>query len=142
MSDSSAQPDYLTTLSDTIVFDTTYTGTYTGAGAVGSSTDTITITGGGSSFGYGAIPAISTYSIGTGSTITIGGGGAGSTILGGLDTSTFTFNVPEEFVNCFPDWHRIENMCKEYPGLQIAFEKFKTTYRLVKDDYDTPKDKK
>jgi len=33
-------------------------------------------------------------------------------------------------------------MCDEYPGLKIAFEKFKTTYKLVKDDYDTPKDKR
>jgi hypothetical protein len=33
-------------------------------------------------------------------------------------------------------------MCEQYPGLKIAFEKFKTTYYLVKDDYDTPEDKR
>jgi hypothetical protein len=41
-----------------------------------------------------------------------------------------------------PDINRIEKMCKEYPGLAIAFDKFKTTYNIVKDDYDNPKDKK
>ena len=48
----------------------------------------------------------------------------------------------QEFVDCMPDINRIETMCKEYPGLAIAFDKFKTTYNLVKDDYDHPKDKK
>ena len=48
----------------------------------------------------------------------------------------------EEFVDCMPNINRIEAMCKEYPGLAIAFEKFKTTYNIVKDDYDNPKDKK
>lgn len=47
-----------------------------------------------------------------------------------------------EFVDSFPAWNRIEKMCAEYPGLKIAFEKFKTTYYLVKDDFDAPKDKK
>jgi hypothetical protein len=41
-----------------------------------------------------------------------------------------------------PNFDRIQKMCKEYPGLAIAFEKFKTTYYLVKDEYDNPKDKK
>ena len=49
---------------------------------------------------------------------------------------------PEEFVDAFPDYARIEKMCKEYPGLAIAFEKFKTTYKLVKDHYDTPADQR
>lgn len=47
-----------------------------------------------------------------------------------------------EWVDSFPAWHRIQDMCKEYPGLKIAFEKFRTTYNLVKDDYDTPKDQR
>jgi len=60
-----------------------------------------------------------------------------------IDTShSFTINLPEEWVNCLPDYDRIQKMCKEYPGLEIAFEKFKTVYKLVKDDYDTPKDKR
>lgn len=60
----------------------------------------------------------------------------------GLDTSTFTFKAPEEFVDHMPSVARIKDMCDEYPGLKIAFEKFRTTYNLVKDDYDTPKDKR
>jgi hypothetical protein len=48
----------------------------------------------------------------------------------------------EEWIHKFPDWTRVEDMCKEYPGLAIAFEKFKTVYKLVADDYDTPKNKR
>jgi hypothetical protein len=59
-----------------------------------------------------------------------------------IDTSTFKINIPEEWVNCLPDFDRIEKMCEEYPGLKIAYEKFKTTYKLVADHYDTPKDKR
>jgi len=59
-----------------------------------------------------------------------------------IDTSSYKINLPEEWVNCFPDFNRIEKMCKEYPGLAIAFEKFKTTYKLVRDHYDTPEDKR
>jgi hypothetical protein len=59
-----------------------------------------------------------------------------------IDTSSFKINFPEEWVNCFPDFKRIEKMCEEYPGLKIAYEKFVTTYKLVTDHYDTPKDKR
>lgn len=48
----------------------------------------------------------------------------------------------EEWVNSFPDWHRVEDMCKKYPGLEIALRNFRTVYTLVKDDYDNPKTKK
>jgi len=47
-----------------------------------------------------------------------------------------------EWVNSFPAWGRIEDMCKEYPGLKLAFEKFKNTYNLVKDDFDLPPEKR
>lgn len=47
-----------------------------------------------------------------------------------------------EWVDSFPSWARIQKMCDEYPSLKIAFEKFKNTYNLVKDDYDAPPDKK
>ena len=85
----------------------------TGAGAMGSS-GTISISGGG-------------YSIGTGSTIT----------LNDINPSAFEWKN-EEFVDCFPNFDRIKKMCEQYPGLQIAYEKFVTTYKLVKDHYDTP----
>ena len=59
-----------------------------------------------------------------------------------IDTSAFTITFPEEWVNQFPDIKRVEKMCEEYPGLKIAYEKFKTVYKLVADHYDTPKDKR
>jgi len=59
-----------------------------------------------------------------------------------IDSSSFTFNLPKEWVDCFPDWDRVEDMCKKYPGLEIAFRNFQTVYQLVKDDYDNPVPKK
>ena len=96
--------------------------------------------------GYGGTGGY-TYTIGNGGT-----GGTGGTIgtistvtisgAGGGGTSNYIWKGPEEWVDQFPDLHRIQKMCKRYPGLEIAFEKFKTTYHLVKDDYDNPKEKK
>lgn len=104
---------------DTITIDplswnslTSSTGSYT-IGAVGSSNmGTVTLTGGG-------------YTLGT-----------GVTVLDSINT-TSNWNL-EEFVNCMPDLQRIEDMCKKYPALEIAFRNFKTIYKLVKDDYDNP----
>jgi hypothetical protein len=109
---------------------------YTGGGISGySSGDTITI----SNSCYTSpttytIPTLTTSQISTLS---------GSTISSiSIDTSAFTINLPEEWVNCFPEFSRIEKMCEEYPGLKIAYEKFKTVYKLVKDHYDTPEDQR
>jgi len=146
MTISSAQVDYLTTSSDvgitaqevgaigleTITISSGTGSSYyynTGAGSGGFSSDTITITGGGSSSGYTIGSGLSANQIGT---ITIDN----------LSTSRFNWNLQDEFVNCFPDFNRIEKMCKEYPGLKIAYEKFVTTYKLVKDHYDTPEDQR
>jgi hypothetical protein len=68
-------------------------------------------------------------------TITIGN-------IGSIDTSTIQWNMPQEWVDTFPDFKRIEKMCEEYPGLKIAYDKFQTVYKLVADHYDTPKDKR
>jgi len=105
-------------------------------------TDTITITGASDcSYTYDSnsiatmmvSPSISTYSIGTISP-TI------STVS--IDSSQFTWNMPVEWVGTFPDWDRVEDMCKKYPALEIALRNFKTVYQLVKDDYDNPTPKK
>jgi len=101
----------------------------TGAGTGGFSSDTITISGGISSISSGI------YTIGSGSA-------GGLTGITAQDISTFNWNLNEEFVNCLPDLDRVKKMCEEYPGLKIAYEKFVTTYKLVRDDYDTPKDKR
>jgi len=133
MNISSAQVDYSTISNDTITtsqfgnvtipaYDST-TGSsfyYTGAGIGAGSGSTITISNGGSSVG------ISTATLNVGS----------------LGTSTYTFQMPEDWKDQFPSWNEVQSMCEEYPGLKIAFEKFKTTYLLVKNHYDTPEDQR
>ena len=59
-----------------------------------------------------------------------------------INTDQFTFNFPEEWIDTFPDWDRVKDMCEKYPGLEIAFRNFQTVYQLVKDDYDNPTPKK
>ena len=76
----------------------------------------------------------------TGSTMTISSNG--NVGIGNVNATQFNWKSHEEFIDAFPDYNRIEKMCKEYPGLAIAFEKFKTTYKLVKDHYDTPADQR
>ena len=121
MNSSSAQDSFSITLNDTVTIDTS-TWNFTAGGAGGSSMDTITISGGG---------AGSAYTIGSGAGI----------IAQDIGT-TFTWKLPEEFVDAFPDYDRVQQMCKEYPGLKLAYEKFVTTYKLVRDHYDTPEDQR
>jgi hypothetical protein len=110
-------------------------------------TDTLTITPGYSfssdtiTFNNNCYTSATSYTIPTLTTAQIS---TLSTGIGGIsiDTSNFRINLPEEWVNCFPEFSRIEKMCEEYPGLKIAYEKFKTTYKLVKDHYDTPEDQR
>ena len=141
MSNSSAPTTYYTTSSstgfiaqeisalssDTITLTTGSSSDYyyTGTGLGGFSSDTITISNGGAVSG--------SIGIGTGN-VTIG-------TISGAGTG-FNWKMPEEFVDAFPDYNRIQKMCEEYPGLKIAYEKFVTTYKLVKDHYDTPEDKR
>lgn len=82
------------------------------------------------------------------SSITLNSTGATGTYTIGGSTDSFTTgytNVwvgPTEWQDSFPAWDRIQKMCDMYPGLKIAFENFKTTYSMVKDDYDTPPEKR
>lgn len=100
---------------------------------LGTAIGNVTIGGTGSSY-Y--------YNTGAGaSTITISNLGAVSGTISG-SSSEFIWKMPEEFVDTMPDFDRIQKMCEQYPGLKIAFEKFKTTYYLVKDDYDTPENQR
>jgi hypothetical protein len=132
MNNSSAPLDYSTTSSSDVGFIAQEINTVL--------LDTITLTGSTyynnmSSSGIvsiGAVGGSGTYTIGTGATVSIND----------VNTSTFTWKLPEEFVDAFPDYDRVQKMCNQYPGLKIAYEKFVTTYNLVKDDYDHPKDKK
>ena len=129
MSSSSQQPGSSITLNDTYTIDV--------SNISYSSSDTITL----SSYSPCTVSYPSSYSTLTTSQIS----GLTTAQLGSItsiDTSAFTISFPEDWVNCFPEFKRIEKMCEEYPGLKIAYEKFKTVYKLVKDDYDTPKDKR
>ena len=138
MNDSSVEQDYLTISNDGAV-----SGSHGFiAQEIGSILpDTVTLSSGtGTSYYYNTGAGIS----GTTGTISISNGGfsIGSTTIGTISTSDFNWKMPEEFVDAFPDFDRIEKMCEEYPGLAIAFEKFKTVYNLVKDHYDTPEDQR
>ncbi len=57
--------------------------------------------------------------------------------LTGIDSfTTFTNFYKDEFDGRFPDYERVQEMCKEYPGLEIAYRKFKEVYKMVKEDFD------
>jgi len=97
-------------------------------------TGNITISTGGSNS--------SNYYYHTGSTMTISStGSVGIGTISGLSAATFQWKN-REFIDTFPDYDRVQKMCEQYPGLKIAYEKFVTTYKLVKDDYDTPEDQR
>ena len=62
--------------------------------------------------------------------------------LTSLDSSNWSFNLPIEWVDSFPSYSEVEKMCKEYPALKIAFEKFKRTYVMIEDDWESKKGNK
>jgi hypothetical protein len=141
MNISSAQPDYSITSSDTISLSPSYgvdtltidTATMANITAAAGSYTNVTIGGSSGSMYYTSPITINGISALT--TAQISG-------ITSIDTSSFTIKFPEEWEDKFPDFDRIQKMCKEYPGLAIAFEKFKTTYLLVKNHYDTPEDQR
>ena len=120
MNDSSQEQLFTITLDDTIttnVSNNTYTWTTNNIPALTSS-DIITLTGSSTS---------SSYTIGNIETID----------LSSIESfSTFTDFYKEEFDGRFPDYERVQEMCKEYPGLEIAYRKFKEVYKMVKEDFD------
>jgi hypothetical protein len=137
MSNSSAEQVYSITLNDV---------SSVGFSAQDISTmvmsDTITLSSGtGSSYFYNTGAGVGGAGNTGAYTISNGGGMTGTISTVSLNNTQFSWN-DEEWINSFPQWARIQEMCEQYPGLKIAFEKFKTTYKLVKDDYDHPKDKK
>ena len=46
-----------------------------------------------------------------------------------------------EFEDCMPEVAKIEDMCKDYPALQKAYENFKTIYNMVHQDWQGKQDK-
>ena len=108
-------------------------------------TGNITISNGGGNGGSYYYNTGSTMTISSNGNVgigTISGSGSAGTAMGGTYTIGNASWETQEFVDCMPDFNKIEKMCKEYPGLAIAFEKFKTVYKLVKDHYDTPEDQR
>jgi hypothetical protein len=130
MTNSSAPLDYSTTSSSDVGFIAQEITTIL--------PDTITLTGS-NYYNMSSSGVVSIGGSGSSGTYTIG---SGTVSLNDVNTSTFTWKAPEEFVDAFPDYDRVQKMCNQYPGLKIAYEKFVTTYNIVKDDYDHPKDKK
>lgn len=52
-----------------------------------------------------------------------------------IDIDSLTFPIPVEWEHKFPAFHKIEEMRKEYPALERAYENFKTIYTLVEQDW-------
>ena len=98
--------------------------------------DTITLTG------LAAQPALTTtsgtYTIGSLSTDQI----AQLTTITLDSSTTYNWNAPQEWVDSFPNWTRVQDMMDKYPGLKIAYDNFRVFYEMVKDDYDNPIPKK
>jgi hypothetical protein len=144
MSNSSAPEVYSTILNDNIGvgstgfiaqdISTVLPGAVTMYDTGNITTGNITISNGGSNS--------SNYYYHTGSTMTISSSGnVGIGTISGISASTFQWKN-SEFIDAFPDYNKVQKMCEQYPGLRIAYEKFVTTYKLVKDDYDTPEDQR
>ena len=124
MNISSAQGSYSITSSDTVTIDT---------GVIAQDIslvypDVITLSGSNdNAIDSSAFSNISNLDI---TWLSGGSGGSGYTAT----SSPWITTVP--FENEFPDWDSVQQMCQKYPGLKIAFEKFKTSYYLVKDDWE------
>lgn len=114
MDTSSAQQTYSITLDNTIDLSDTITGII--AQDLTTAIDSYVITGGGN--------MSTTYTSGSSDTITIDSS---------LFSNVWITTVP--FENGFPEWDDFQNMCKEYPGLEQAYEKLKTFYELCKDEW-------
>lgn len=55
--------------------------------------------------------------------------------IGNIDINSLSFPIPEEWKHEFPSFQKVEEMCKEYPALEKAYENFKTIYKMVEQDY-------
>jgi hypothetical protein len=119
-----------------------YNDSLTAIGATGSDTYTITLPDINVVNNSDMFTTSTMYTGGAGGTYTISNGGMVNDTITITSGSDFTFHLPEEWKDSFPDWDRVQDMCKQYPGLEIAFRNFRTIYELVKDDYDNPVPKK
>lgn len=58
-----------------------------------------------------------------------------------VDPMIFTWQYTE-FVDCFPEFEQVKEMCNQYPALDIALKKFEEIYKMVEDDYAAQQGKK
>jgi len=133
MTTSSVPKDYSTILSGDTITITGYDYS-TLSNIQPLTTDQIVSLGTSNSGMYYTAPSMSTMStINSGSISTIS-----------VDTSTWntSFKLPTDWIDSFPSWDKVQDMCKQYPSLEIALRNFQTIYQLVKDDYDNPAPKK
>jgi len=75
-------------------------------------------------------------------TFTINSGSGYGTISSSSYDSIHSEWFPQTLVpfsNSWPDYVDFQKMAKEYPGLEIAYEKLKTTYKLCIDDWEEQK---
>jgi hypothetical protein len=124
VNNSSPEPIYTITLDNTSETSDTITVSNWSAENIPAltSADIITLTG----------TPYNTYGSGT---VTIGN--IETVDLSGIESFTsFTNLYKEDFDGRFPDYEKVLDMCKEYPGLEIAYKKFKEVYKMVKEDYD------
>lgn len=56
------------------------------------------------------------------------------------DGINITLNEPVEFEDHMPSVAKVEDMCKEYPGLKKAYENFKSIYKMVHQDWQGRQD--
>lgn len=75
---------------------------------------------------------------------TIDGSGITLTSSSSVDWSSVDWGnitiVPTEFEDCMPDVAKVEDMCRDYPALEKAYENFKTIYAMVHQDWQGRQD--
>ena len=57
-----------------------------------------------------------------------------------IDIDSLTIIEPVEFEDHMPDVSKIEDMCRDYPALEKAYENFKTIYKMVHQDWQGRQD--
>ena len=57
-----------------------------------------------------------------------------------MDDLNITLNEPVEFEDHMPDVAKVEDMCNDYPALAQAYDKFKTIYAMVHQDWQGRQD--
>ena len=88
-------------------------------------------------FTYDTSPSTSTMST---STVTVPGIGSHNITMDS-GAGAYTFDIGDHTLDLNTlDEDEIQEMCKEYPALQIVWKNFKTMYDLVKQDYKGKKE--